>query len=91
MERNSYQSFGQNVKEINQQAFDDRAETQTATWHDVQMIDTEDGSQELIIENLENLKATTALIVTRSGNSFKIGITSDEAARSLSLQPVDGQ
>jgi hypothetical protein len=29
----------------------------------------------LVIENLENLKDTTALIVTRHGNNFKIGIT----------------
>ena len=32
------------------------------------------GSQELIIENLENLDDSAALIVTRDGDQFKIGI-----------------
>ncbi len=44
-------------------------------WHDVKVIESEAGSQELVIENLENLGEATALVVTRdqSGN-FKIGI-----------------
>ncbi len=44
-------------------------------WHDIKVIESEAGSQELVIENLENLGEATALVVTRdqSGN-FKIGI-----------------
>ena len=50
-------------------------------WHDVKVIKSEDGSQELVIENLENLQDTTALIVTRDevGN-FKIGIQQDNVS-----------
>jgi hypothetical protein len=55
----------------------DYDDAMTAEWHDVQIVQTEDGSQELVIENLENLKDTTALVVTRHGNNFKIGIASD--------------
>ena len=39
------------------------------------MVQSEAGSQELVIENLENLGEATALIVTRdTGGNFKIGI-----------------
>ena len=37
------------------------------------------GSQELVIENLENLLDTSSLIVTRDGNRFKIGISAQGA------------
>lgn len=44
-------------------------------WHDIKVIQSEAGSQELVIENLENLGDATALIVTRdNGGNFKIGI-----------------
>ena len=43
--------------------------------HDVQVLQSDAGSQELVIENLENLGEATALIVTRDmGGNFKIGI-----------------
>ena len=40
-------------------------------------------SQELIIENLENLEDTAALIVTREGGQFKIGIQQDATTTSI--------
>jgi hypothetical protein len=59
------------------------------TWHDVQLAESKDGAQELIIENLESLNDKSALILTRHGNSFKIGITSDDSTRGYHL-PVIG-
>ena len=54
--------------------------TNSQQWHDVQVVESVAGEngdgQELVIENLENLQESTALIVTRdlqTGN-FKIGI-----------------
>ena len=43
-------------------------------WHEVNVVQSETGSQELIIENLEYLGDAAALIVTRNGSNFKIGI-----------------
>ena len=43
-------------------------------WQDVKMVHSDAGSQELVIENLENIGDGTALIVTREGGQFKIGI-----------------
>ena len=44
-------------------------------WHEIQVVQSEAGSQELVIENLENLGDSTALIVTRDGGgNFKVGI-----------------
>ena len=51
-------------------------------WHDVKVVETSDGNQELVIENLENLADSTALIVTRDGKNFKIGLTQDNQAGS---------
>jgi len=53
------------------------------------MFDAEDGASELVIENLENLKETTALIVKRHGTGFKIGIASDDVTKGYSLPAID--
>ena len=50
------------------------------TWHDVKIGADQKGGgsgdeEELVVENLENLHDTTALIVTREGSKFKIGIS----------------
>ena len=62
---------------IDQSDFDPQLfgkEEPNTQWHDVQIVETGDGAQELVIENLENLQNTSALIVTRHGKNFKIGI-----------------
>ena len=43
-------------------------------------MNSDEGSQELVIENLENLGDATALIVTREGGQFKIGIQQEKNA-----------
>lgn len=53
---------------------EDEEAGQTA-WEDLHLVETHDGSQELVVENLDQLKDSTALIVTRHGDKFKIGIT----------------
>ena len=53
----------------------EQANQKVDQWHDVKVVETSDGNQELVIENLENLKDTAALIVARDGKNFKIGIT----------------
>ena len=47
------------------------------------------GSQELIIENLENLDDSAALIVTRDGDQFKIGIQQDNTASSVTASMAE--
>ena len=47
------------------------------------------GSQELVIENLENLQDTSSLIVTRDGNRFKIGISAQGAKPQASNIKID--
>ena len=55
-------------------------------------METEEGSQELVIENLENLKDTTALVVTKIGKNFKIGITSEDKSNvSDMVSNIDSQ
>ena len=50
-------------------------------WQDVEVAENGvTGSQELVIENLENLLDTSSLIVTRDGNRFKIGISAQGAS-----------
>ena len=59
---------------------DDQLVSSSQQWHDIKMVENgESDSQELVIENLEHLQESTALIVTRdlqTGN-FKIGIQQD--------------
>jgi len=43
----------------------------------VKLIRTDKGKSELVIENLENLKDSAALVVTREGGNFKIGLAED--------------
>ena len=42
-------------------------------------------NQELVIENLENLDDTAALIVTREGGQFKIGIQQESSSMTASM------
>ena len=69
------------LAQVNQDG-DDIANKTIDKWHDVKVVETSDGNQELVIENLENLADSTALIVTRDGKNFKIGLTQDNQAAS---------
>ena len=42
-------------------------------WQEVKVVQNEQGSSELVIENLENLNEHATLILKRHGNKFKIG------------------
>jgi len=59
-------------------------------WHDVKVIQSETGAQELIIENLEHLGDTASLIVTREGLNFKIGIQQDMSPSDVNSQVPSG-
>ena len=69
---------------------DIEGDVQDVQWQDVQ-VKTDDvtGSQELVIENLENLQDTSSLIVTRDGNRFKIGISAQGAKPQASNIKID--
>ena len=59
-------------------------------WHAVKVVeDGGSGSQELVIENLENLLDTSSLIVTRDGNKFKIGISQQGTSSPAGNNKID--
>ena len=66
-----------NKKEDGEEDVEKLASAQKEDWHDVKVADAgkDAEDEELVIENLENLQDTTALVVTREGSRFKIGIS----------------
>ena len=76
IERSTNRTNELQIEETNEEENDkiDEAVNSSQQWHDVKVIQSDNGNQELVIENLENLQDTTALIVTRENGQFKIGI-----------------